>query len=378
MKILQIIPHYFPSTHFGGTPVSCHYLSSSLVKLGHQVDVLTTDAFSRTQRYVVKAQPEKYANYQVFRFKNLSNRLAYNNRFATPIPSFTFLRQLTTYDVIQLHEYRNLLNVLICLFKPFTRATYILYPLGTFPIHNTQIGFKKIFDIFFAKIINWATDVYVVVSNVEKASLVKNGVSRRKIVTIYYGIDVVEAKFAKNKVFNQPYILYLGRIDKRKGVDLLIRAYQKSSIFKNNIHLLIVGNDNNFLDKCEALVRKYKLKRFVHFREPITGIKKATLYRDARLVVYVTENEAYGLVPMEAALCGTASIVANTAGVAEVLGKYGIGKSVKYGDIEELVMFLKKMAVHENRVPKGKINKLLKEYNWQVVTKRFIKVYQNV
>src|SRR3990172_10354693 len=114
MKILQVIPHYFPSTYFGGTPVSCHYLAQNLVKLGYKVDVLTTDVFNAKERYRSKGQPEKYANYRIFRFKNFSNRLAYQNRFVTPIPSLRFLWQLRTYDVIQLHEYRSLLNVLLC------------------------------------------------------------------------------------------------------------------------------------------------------------------------------------------------------------------------------------------------------------------------
>ena len=378
MKILQVIPHYFPSTHFGGTPVSCHHLSQNLVKLGSEVDVLTTDVFNGKERYRSKSQPETYANYQIFRFRNLSNTLAYKNRFVIPIPSLRFLfGQLKTYNVIQLHEYRNLLNVLVCLFKPITRATYVLYPLGTFPNYNTQICFKKIFDVLFAKIINSAIDIYIVVSNVERESLIASGVPKDKIVTIYYGIDVVEAKFEKKKLLLYPYVLYLGRIDKRKGVDLLIKAYFKSAIFKDSIHLVVVGNDSNFLGKCKALVGKYNLSKFVHFREPITGTKKATLYRDARLVAYVTENEAYGLVPMEAAFCGTASIVADTAGVAEVLGKYDIGKSVKYGDIERLARLLKKMAVRENKVPKEKVRKLFEKYNWGVMSRRFIEVYQN-
>jgi glycosyltransferase involved in cell wall biosynthesis len=378
MKILQVIPHYLPSPHFGGTPVACDNLSRNLVGLGNEVDVLTTDAFDNRKRYKSKNQPEKFANYNVYRFRNLSNSLAYYNRFAIPIPIINFfLKRPKTYEIIQLNEYRSLLNVMVCLMKPFIKSKYVLYPQGTYASYNTQLGFKKIFDFLFAGIINSAIDIYIAISDAEKLSLIESGVPKDKIVTIYYGVDVLNTGYSKKIEFSYPYILYLGRIDKRKGVDLLIRAYYKSGLNKKNVHLVIAGNDNNFVAGCKKLVRTYHLQNFVHFIGPV-GEERTALYKSARLVSYVTDKEAYGLVPIESALCGTESITADTAGVSEILAKYKIGYRVRYGDIAGLASLLRKLGEKKNNVPNEKIKILLKEYSWKEIASKILEVYKNV
>jgi len=376
MKILHVIPHYFPSINFGGTPVSCHYLSYNLALLGNEVDVLTTDVFSADNRYYKKV--EKKGNYNIFRFKNISNSLAYKNRFVTPIPNSYFIfKKLSNYDIVQLHEYRNLLNVMMCLAKPFIRAKFILYPLGTYPIFNTQNKFKKAFDFLFAKIINNSIDKYVVVSEMEKRSLISSGVPAHKIKKIYYGVDVIERRFNKQKPFNWKfqYILYIGRIDKRKGVHHLIKAYAKSAISKKNIHLVIAGNGNDYLKLCKKIVNNLKINKYVHFLKPVGGRKKSTLYHHANLVVYITDKEAYGLVPMEGAICGTASLYSKTAGVAEILRKYKIGEGVNYKDNKTLAKKIKKLGPQKNKVTTEKINQLLIEYSWFSVAKKFERLY---
>jgi glycosyltransferase involved in cell wall biosynthesis len=261
--------------------------------------------------------------------------------------------------------------------KPLTKAKYILYPQGTFANYNTQVGFKKIFDALFQRAINSAINVYIVLSDVEKKTLIDGGVRASKIKVIDYGIDGLEMETKKELSFSYSYILYLGRIDKRKGVDLLIKAYKKSGIYQKNVHMVVAGNDSGFVSECRKLVQKYALQRFIHFIGPIRA-ERASLYKSARLVAYVTENETYGLVPIEAALCGTASIVDGDSGVARVLEKYRIGYRVKYGDIESLARVLEKEGWKKNNVSGDKIRRLLEEYSWKAIAKRFLEVYQNV
>lgn len=375
MKILQVIPHYFPSVYFGGTPFSCHYLSRELVKLGNDVDVLTTDAFSRKQRYKKKSWPEKYDNYNIYRFKNLSNSLAFNNRFSIPIPRIKFFSKLKEYDIVQLHEYRNLLNVLLCLLKPITGAKYLLYTLGTYPIYNTQIGFKRLFDFLFSKIINNAIDIYVVVSNAERNDLLKAGVDRKKIKVIYYGVDFVNALTKKKTPYNFPYILYLGRIDKRKGVDKLIKAYAESEVSNRNVHLVIAGNDNDFMETCRKLIKKFGIGKMVHFYGPVKGEEKVALLKGANLLSYVTQAEAYGIVPVESVACGVTPVVAKDSGVFEVLKKYRIGLAVDFGNVESLSRILRDKAVAKNVVSDTTIKNLLKENSWSLVAAKFNILY---
>ncbi|MBI3764837.1 MAG: glycosyltransferase, partial [Chloroflexi bacterium] len=79
MRILHIIPYFYPAWAYGGTCRAAWELSRALVRKGHDVVVFTTDALDATSR----ARPvfEVVDGVEIHRFRNVNNSLAWNRIF---------------------------------------------------------------------------------------------------------------------------------------------------------------------------------------------------------------------------------------------------------------------------------------------------------
>jgi len=382
VKILHVIPHFLPSSHFGGTPIVCSKLAEQQSKLKNQVTVATTDVFNQSRRVSIKdIERKKDKNYQVIRFRNISNPLAYKYKMSTPMGFSSYLRKnLSKFDVVHLHEYRNTMNLIISLAllkQDNKRLKVILQSHGTYDNYNTRIFFKSIFDLFFKNIINKNIDLYLVLSENERRLLKNKGVKTDKIKIISNGVEVEEINHCQNPPFKLPakYILYLGRLDKRKGLDILIKAYAQSHIYSQGIKLLLVGNDDGYKKKCEILVKELKIEDEVLFHEPVSNVQKWEIFRQATLLSYVTKHEVFGLVPLEAAISGCWSLVDVSAGVAPIIKKYQVGETIKYGDIKSLTKALKIFSKKSSLINQKQINQLKKKFNWQSIAKESISLY---
>jgi glycosyltransferase involved in cell wall biosynthesis len=131
-----------------------------------------------------------------------------------------------------------------------------------------------------------------------------------------------------------PLVVFLGKITPRKRVDVLIRAFAR--LARPEARLIVAGNDMGALSRMRALVRTLDLGGAVTFTGLLSGPDRLTLLADADVVVYASEHEVFGLVPLEALLCGTPVIVADDSGCGEVVTALGGQHVVPAGDVDSL------------------------------------------
>ena len=145
MKILHVIPYFYPAWAYGGPPRVAYEIARRQVKADHQVTVLTTDAYEMDER--LPSGMFNLEGVEVIRVRNLSNLVMWKFHFCTPL---TLLRytDINSFDVIHLHEGRTLLNALVLIKVKYGRKI-IFSPWGTFDYNNQLIFFKKIFDKLF-------------------------------------------------------------------------------------------------------------------------------------------------------------------------------------------------------------------------------------
>ncbi|HEY7413968.1 MAG TPA: glycosyltransferase family 1 protein [Ktedonobacteraceae bacterium] len=123
----------------------------------------------------------------------------------------------------------------------------------------------------------------------------------------------------------ESYIFYLGGLDRRKNVPALIRAFAQAyhQIGDPDLQLLISGNPDKqrgplFPDPrpvaAELGMDKQILFRFVKDED------KAAIYSAARLFVFPSLYEGFGLDPLEAMSCGAPVVCSNRTSLPEVVG----------------------------------------------------------
>ena len=136
---------------------------------------------------------------------------------------------------------------------------------------------------------------------------------------------------ARARLGDAPLVLFLGKLTPRKGVEDLIRAFGR---------LDAPGRASSSSPVTTwARARRRRAGEQPRPRRPAssgTGLLRGTERLDALaaadVVVYPSRDEIFGLVPLEALLCGTPVVVCGDSGCGEVIGKVGGGLIVPPGD----------------------------------------------
>jgi glycosyltransferase involved in cell wall biosynthesis len=124
-------------------------------------------------------------------------------------------------------------------------------------------------------------------------------------------VDVPELPEKKPSEFRT--LLFLGRIHPKKGVDLLLEAWQAVQKRFSDWRLVIAGPDNDgHLARMQRLASKLTVER-VQFTGPLYGSQKWLAYRNSDLFILPTHSENFGLAVAEALAAGTAAIVTRGA-----------------------------------------------------------------
>ncbi len=198
---------------------------------------------------------------------------------------------------------------------------------------------------------------------------------RQPVCVIPNGIDVPPLEKPLPK--EQRQLLYLGRIHKKKGIDLLLRAWAAVEPRFPDWTLVVAGpDDGGYLPEYQALAERLHLAR-VHFPGPLYGEEKLAAYRRASLYVLPTHSENFGVTVAEALAAGTPAIVTKGAPWAGLV-EHGAGWWIDIG-VDPLVAALEEaLALPEVRLREmGRRGRewMLRELSWPAIARRIAAVY---
>jgi len=176
-----------------------------------------------------------------------------------------------------------------------------------------------------------------------------------------------------------PYILFVGNIEPRKNLNILIESYRKlvkTNDLKEN--LLIVGNKDWGYPQIKNLACHPEILNRVHFTGYIDKKTLVTLYRNAQLFIFPSVEEGFGFPPLEAMACGIPTIAADTSSLRENL--HGAVELVPPNDSEALRKAILKMLRDEKRREhfRKKGLKRATHFRWENTAKMTIECYKEL
>jgi D-inositol-3-phosphate glycosyltransferase len=180
-----------------------------------------------------------------------------------------------------------------------------------------------------------------------------------------------------------PVLLFVGRIQPLKGVDVAVRAL--AALNRRDASLYVVGGASGLQGDTEvarvnALINELGLTQQVHFVEPQAHHMLSTYYRAADAVWVPSRSESFGLVALEAAACGT-PVIANAVGGLLSLVDHGLtGYLVADRDPE---MFAKYTAELLNNPALASAMSIAaaergRRYTWSFAAARLRRVYTDI
>jgi len=358
MRLLHITPYYEDSWAYGGIPRVVSALTKGLVGRGHGVTVCTTDACDRASRLTGTAasvrQPwppfKTPSGVEVRVFPNLSNKLAYDLQFFVPLGLGEFLRSHAgSFDVAHLHACHNLPASIGARYLGRAGVPYLLTPNGTAPLIERRRLAKRVFDLTLGRGLIEEASRVIAVTEAERRQLLSLGVSPDVIRVLGNPLDLSEfddppkrGEFrARAGLGAEPLVLFLGKLTPRKRVDVLLHSF--AQLARPDARLVIAGNDMGHGDTLRDLVRRLGLNARASFTGLLKGRERLEALADADVVAYPSEHEIFGLVPVEALLCGSPVVVADDSGCGEVVARTGAGRVVKPGDVAALAQAISEM-----------------------------------
>jgi len=184
------------------------------------------------------------------------------------------------------------------------------------------------------------------------------GGDKKKIEVIPSGVDTQAFMPLHRRRFDstQKRILFVGRLDARKGLDILFYAFKE--VAKNVRAKLIIGGDG--MERKNLLKLAKLLSIQVQFLGPIPHNQVLRLYNEADLFVLPSLYEGMPLVALEAMACGTPTIVSDAS------PDIGIPR-FKRGDVESLKSILLKTLTSEEKLLalSQKSFEISQSYSWE-------------
>ncbi|MCQ2250762.1 MAG: glycosyltransferase family 4 protein [Bacteroidales bacterium] len=172
-------------------------------------------------------------------------------------------------------------------------------------------------------------DVILSISKSTENDIVKYyGISPEKIQTIYQPVnpiyykamDLEEAASATQKYkLPKDYMLYVGSINSRKNLLGILKAMQTISPGQR-IPLVVVGNGRGYKQEVMQYISSQKMEKDVIMLGTQDNRELMSLYRLARLFVYPSFYEGFGLPVVEAMLCGCPVVSSNVSSLPEAAG----------------------------------------------------------
>lgn len=329
MNILHVISSYPPAYAYGGPPRSVHNTAKALVDRGHDVTVLTTDAKDADTRVTDYANPTRMDGVEVHRFRNVNNTLSWRNLPFAPGMWWGLRRNVGEFDVVHTHEFRSFHTWFAHRAATASNVPHVLQPRGTVPRQSKSLQ-KRLFDAVIGEVLLAEADRIVASSSSEVSQF--EGVypvETERVANVPNGIDLEDftTDLPEDGSFREEYgidsdaplVLFLSRLQERKGADLLVSAFASVRETYPEAVLALVGPDEGHRDALEHQVNDTGFEDAVLFTGPLYGADKLAAYRDADVFVLPSKDryESFGNVVLEGLACGTPVVVTDVCGVSE-------------------------------------------------------------
>ena len=374
------------SATYGGPPKACLETARAVAALGHEVSILTTDLAFPGRLEVPLDRPVDRGGIDVRyhpavrpHFWGTSPALARALREAIPRA-----------DVVHLHSlyfHHTMAAARVC---ARFGVPYVLQPHGAldpylFRHHRWR---KSIAEIWFQNAATRRASAVQFTTEEEKSLAERNTFGVRGLV-VPIGLDPGDyAGLPPRGAFrdrhpsigDRPIVLFLGRLNFKKGIDVLVRAFTDAVEAGLDAHLVLAGPDDGDRARIESLIDKHRLRSRTTLTGMVVGEDKLALLADSDVFVLSSWTENFGIAVVEAMACGLPVAISDRVNLWRSVAEADAGwvapvRSDAFRDI-----LLEALADPERRRAKGRRGRALvsKRYAWPRIAPIQVAAYDSV
>ncbi|MGD1713782.1 hormogonium polysaccharide biosynthesis glycosyltransferase HpsP [Dapis sp. BLCC M172] len=390
MRILQIVPSI--SLVYGGPSQMVLGLSTALAAQNIDVTILTTDSngdIGQPPLDVPLDRPVTQNGYQIRYFRCSPFR-----RYKFSLQLLQWLNQhAAEFDLAHIHALFSPVTSIAATVARSSYLPYILRPLGT--LDPADLRKKKQLKKVYVSLLekrNIAHAAALHFTTTQEAKISERfGLSTKDLV-IPLGVNPPENIQDENLVnylqsqgieIKHPIILFMSRIEPKKGLDLLLPALEKLLAEGIDFQFILAGanpQDPNYEAKIHSQIKASPLAKFTTITGFVTGEIKTSLLQIADIFVLPSYYENFGIAVAEAMVAGTPVVISDQVHICQDVASAEAGW-VGGCKIEDMATLIKSALQNEAERKRRGLNakELAKNsYSWQAIATQTIQAYEKI
>ena len=384
LKILHVVASYLPAVRYGGTIVSVHGLCRALAARGHDVHVFTTSVDGAGDSDVPHGEPVDLDGVKVWYFRSRHGRRLYY----APDLARALTRDIRGFDIVHTHA---------IFLWPLWAAARAARTAGIPYVVSPRGMLEKGLIAARTRVLKTVWMSLIERRNLEQAAAIHVTSARELTEALAFGFKLppafeipngVDLEWASSllrhappvaaRLRGAPYVLFIGRVSWKKGLDRLIGALPYLS---PELKVVIAGNDDEGLRPAlEDQAASLGMQNRLIFTGAVQSDEKLRLLANARVLVLPSYSENFGNVVVEAMAVGCPVVVSPEVGLAPMVERSGSGWVVG-GSPSELGGKLSEIAANDSlRFELGERGKMTarQEYSWPRIAERMGLAYTEV
>lgn len=375
MKVTLISPVYpYPNKGvYVGIERHAYELASSLKKANIDVNIITTYWNGGKQR-------EEYEGISIYR--SLDSGYKYGSKGCIfDLQYYTFGKNLLEYhDLIKQSDIVHAL----CPISTVNDIKKLGVPVITHfhhyeSINNIKEVVHKPFHHFIEKnAYNNSTLVMTHSISSKKDLVEKFNIKEDQIYVIPLGIDSYKFYPSKTKMQKYFQLLYVGNLNRRKGLNYLLEAMKIVVNNCKNVKLLLVGKGSQ-KEELISHIKYLKLEKYVQLCGFLDDNDLLKVYQSSDIFVFPSLKEGFGFVLLEAMACGIPIISTNVSAIPEVVGDCGILVNPRDpDDLSKAIIHLLENDTKRAFLSLQGLDRIKNFYSWERISRVYITKYNEL
>lgn len=408
-------PSYWPALKYGGPIYSVHSLNKELAKKGIDVIVYTTNVGLSDKVPVNEKVDVDGVKIFYFEYSGAFEFLGATGWQFSQEMTNSLRKAVRAFDLIHINAVWNYPIAAAAFYCRKYKKPYIITPRGTlYPYTIGKNAWKKwpYYKLVAERAVKGAAAIHYTTKDEAEKCHSSLGLVNQAIV-IPNGIDMTEFNdFPVRKSLRERYpslkdkkiILFLGRVHWIKGLDILVSAFSKLARQRDDVHLLIVGNDEGrYSEKVKGWIRDYGMKyvdygvmkqargdRYeavidrrkvkVTFTGMLKGRVKLEALAGSDIFVLPSYSENFGIAVIEAMACGLPVVISDQVGIYKEVAKAKAGVVIET-DVMQLAEAMANLLDNPDSCEEiGENGRRLVEerFSWDKIAMEMIEVYRGI
>jgi glycosyltransferase involved in cell wall biosynthesis len=334
--------------------------------------------------HFVKSKQISNIEYIYNNFKSLLPQYRYKGSVKAVIEKVTEINP----DIVHVHGTYYPFSMIVLLLKKLTPFP-VIYTVHasihqeikyTSSVPNRYFIYLRLLPLFYYKKKSLkVADRIIAVSDPIKAIIHDYADRNTSIQVIPNGINIADFDISNfSDTLKHPSILFIGRLVKVKGCEVLIKAIPILKEYYPDIHLYIAGEGDQ-KDALYSVVSELNVMENVTFLGQIVGDEKINTLKSADLCVFPSKYDAFPFSILEAMACGKAVIASNVGGFPYIVVNGENGLLFESTNIEDLaqkvVYLLRDEHLRLNMGEQGKL-RAINLFDWKLISAEVFSKYE--